>query len=552
MRVYATTLWLPAKGGLPPLFSTIAAWLTGVERRTARRRSPTPGGRPAPAPSSIKPEDILNPGKQILSSGAALEVVTTGDGSPYLHSIKFSHRDAKERWRTWVTEIGIRATAGESELECSIYLYTDEISARASAPIVATRPLIVRELIAKCGATPRTPGLTRPTLVQSNAAELGKVVRAASRVAPLVVASATPSGEYLIDLDRAAELLAGLATLVQIPPFENTRALAETFGDGLTPYGGAVAALFPARPGPYASPIPVARLLPTQIASIREKGKAPEDELLLLVAERMNVPNARRHISPDVVHRERTRRMMARHAHANATREELQGWTVELEAELRRLGDEVARLERESETDAWALGEASDELQVVKEQLHQERSTTTALTSQLASLKNSREGQDETELIRTREAFSRACSGAPTPEDCLSLIQALYPDRVRILDNAFATARAASGFRDGPRVLELLMTLVGAYWQQLHDGRPDAEARKAFPTKRFAAKEANLSAAGVEARTFAYKNARVLMEAHLKAGNTGGSRDTTLRVHFHWDSDDSVIVIGHCGEHISF
>lgn len=97
------------------------------------------------------------------------------------------------------------------------------------------------------------------------------------------------------------------------------------------------------------------------------------------------------------------------------------------------------------------------------------------------------------------------------------------------------------------------MPLAGAYWEVLSAGRPDSEARKAFPTKRFAAKEPEtLSNSGQAKRTFPYEGAPVLMEPHLKVGDTGGSAETTLRIHFRCDAAAKRIVIGHRGPHIAF
>lgn len=562
MRVYASTLWLSADKGPRPVLATIASWLSGAERRnaTAAATAGALGGMPqsnrargarSPA-AAIGVEGLTTPGPRTLSSGATLDVVYTESGSPYLHAVRYTHRDRTERGRSWVTEVGLRAEAGASEIECSVYLYTDEVSTRIAAPVVATRPMLVRELLRRCAPSARTPGLAVRVLTNANAAELAAHSRSADRSSPLVVVSCASDGRPAADLDRLQDLLAGLATVVRIPAEEDTRALATTFGEGLTPYAGAIAILFPVRSGPYAAPVPVRRLLPSQIDEIRAAGNDVESEIFSLVTERMNVPNARRHLSPDQVNRERARRSIARHAKAGASAEELRLWNGELEAEIARLEDEIRKRDREAQTDDWTIETLNDELAKLKEELHIANSAASAHLAQLSAARGAR-GREERDLDALQGAFVRATAGSPAPEDSLLLLEAIFADRVVVLDDAYESARESAGFRDGARVLELLCTLAGAYWEALSAGKPDSEARKAFPTKRFAAKESEtLSKSGRTRRTFTYKGAPVLMEPHLKVGDTGGSADSTLRIHFHWDAADKRIVIGHCGPHIPF
>lgn len=562
MRVYASTLWLASDKGPRPILATIASWMAGAERRNATPtiaaqsvpRAPSLRGARVASPggAAITVEDLVTPGPRTLSSGATLDVVYTDSGGPYLHAVRYTHRDRTERGRSWVTEVGLRAELGAAEIECSVYLYTDDASVHVAAPVVATRPMLVRELLRRCAPSAQTAGLTIRVLTQENAAELATYSRSAARVAPLVVVSCAQDGRPAADLHRLQDLLAGLATVVRIPPEEDTRALATTLGDGLTPYAGAIAILFPVRSGPYAAPVPVRRLLPAHIEEIRSSGKDVESEVFALVTERMNVPNARRHLSPDLVHRERARRNVARIAKAGASAEEMRLWNNELESEIARLEVELQKRDREAQTDDWTIAALNDELANLKEDLFDSRSTAAAHRAQLSAARGTRGGGDR-DVEALRGAFTRALAHTPTPEDGLRLLETLYADRVVVLDDAYDSARTSAQFRDGARVLELLCILAGAYWEVLSAGRPDSEARKAFPTKRFAAKESEtLSNSGRMKRTFTYKGAPVLMEAHLKVGDTGGSAETTLRIHFHWDPAAKRVVIGHCGPHIPF
>lgn len=550
MRVYATTLSLSANQGIQPILATVARWVTSAERRNARE---------GVQPGEFTLDDLATPGVRSFATGSLLEVVHTAFGaSPYLHAIRYTVRDKEHRGRSWVTEVGIRAEVGAPDVECSVYLHVDDVSTRVAAPTKATRPLLIRDLLKKCEPTERTNGTRRLKLTQETAGALAVFCRSTARTGPLIVLSATSEGEYLADVRSLEFQMAGLATVVVIPPTEDTRALAEAFGEGLTPYAGAVTVLYPPRPGPYSGPIPLRRLLPGEVAAWVAEGKQPVEEIFALVTERMNVVNVRRHISPDVVHRERARRGVAALRTPGSGVEELRASLAEAEEINASLAAENERLASEAGIAEWTLAEQDEELKLkdreLKEtarELHEATSQLEALKAQLVSAKTSR-GPSAEDLKLVRAAAACLADGPPHPEACLHLLKLLFPDRVHILDDAFESARAAKEFREGGTVWSLLTTLVGPYWEALNDGLGDSEARKVFPPRRFAAKESTLSADGRRRRTFSYKGQERFMEPHLKVGNNGGSVNTTLRIHFDWDAVDRVIVIAHCGEHIPF
>lgn len=553
MRIYATTLWLNANQGLTPVFSVIQRWVTGAERRNARVRSESvPRGKQRTALPSDD-IDVTAAGSRQLPSGAFLEVAhISGDGEASMHAIRYSHRDGVERGRNWITEIGTRVLPGGAEIELSVYLYTDDLSAGVGAPVIATRPMLVRDLLQRCEPTTRTAGLVQLALTVQNANDIAELAHRPGRAHPLVILSARSDGTYAVDPAMLQDQLGGLATLVVIPPAEDTWAIQSRLGQGLTPYGGAVAILFPARLGPYATPVPVRRLLPTDLETEDKSGRAAAAKVFVAVTERTNLVNAKRHISPETVREARTRRLLARRMRDDATGEELRAIIAELEQEAILMQETIASKDREiaqTELEFYSIGDDRDE---ARRELHDANSQLEALRAQLSAARDGR-GELREGMENSRAALDRLVAGAPTLEDCLHLLEFLYSDRVCILPSAYSAARASAGFREGAKLWALLQTLVGPYWEALAAGKSDDEARKVFPTARFAARDkANLSKNGTRRRTFTYKGRSVVMEPHLKVGNTGGSADTTHRVHFEWDAGDKLIVIGHSGEHIPF
>ncbi|MEA5413641.1 HIRAN domain-containing protein [Synechococcus sp. BA-132 BA5] len=138
------------------------------------------------------------------------------------------------------------------------------------------------------------------------------------------------------------------------------------------------------------------------------------------------------------------------------------------------------------------------------------------------------------------------------PRDCLDLVsQELCPGSLLVLDSAWRSADAVSGFELGDQLFEQLWLLATAFREQKLKGAPDRLAGQVF-AGRYAARESNTIEENPRARrerTFTYNGRTVVMWQHLKIG-VKDSVNHTLRVHFHWDDDLQQVVIGHCGQHL--
>jgi hypothetical protein len=139
-------------------------------------------------------------------------------------------------------------------------------------------------------------------------------------------------------------------------------------------------------------------------------------------------------------------------------------------------------------------------------------------------------------------------------EQSLLLIKTLFPERVTILESAQNSANESdkNGFKYGDRAFDLLIKFATEYWQALVDGEGDQKAKDIFGRSGFAQNEGSaLSTDGKRRRTFHYRGRNIIMEKHLKIGVKDSSAET-LRVLFEWFSDESKLVIGHCGKHLDF
>lgn len=154
----------------------------------------------------------------------------------------------------------------------------------------------------------------------------------------------------------------------------------------------------------------------------------------------------------------------------------------------------------------------------------------------------------------TRDSIVAIAGGAGTIVDALRTVAHVYSDRLIVLDSAWKSANAAVGFRKVSKAFDLLRRLGSDYWATLASGKPDSQAKEVFTKNEFAPDESDTVAnnkRGRKLRTFVYKGQPVEMLPHLKIG-VKDSEYETLRVHFMWDAESRVIVIGHCGAHINF
>lgn len=153
-----------------------------------------------------------------------------------------------------------------------------------------------------------------------------------------------------------------------------------------------------------------------------------------------------------------------------------------------------------------------------------------------------------------RERMLAVLGGNPSLEQSLQFIQETFGDRVTVLNSAMASAREADegGFLYRSRAFGMLKDLATSYWEALSTGAGDQKAREIFGKDGYAARESDTGEGNERMRrdrTFVYKGTSVYMGRHLKIGYRDSVQET-LRVHFHWDSEENRIVIGHCGSHL--
>jgi hypothetical protein len=216
--------------------------------------------------------------------------------------------------------------------------------------------------------------------------------------------------------------------------------------------------------------------------------------------------------------------------------------TKYLAAERDAYVDELAATRIEKEELEQLLGIAESEREVALREKHKLGARLDGLTITSPS------GLNLDDANRSR--IVALLQGEDLPS-ALELVERLFPDRLIVLASARASAAAAAEFKYSEKALALLLKLATDYWTQVQTGG-DAAAKTCFGANSYAAVESETvmnRKKPTDLRTFTYNGAPVVMWRHLKIGNKDSATET-WRCHFHVDSANAKVVIGHCGRHL--
>ena len=394
---------------------------------------------------------------------------------------------------------------------------------RLEVHLQVTRPRIVEDLVERCVPAPNTPGLTIRDLRVNDADNFLRDAIDPDRKSALIVVSATSQGEYLINVDRLRSLTLGLAQLFVIPEHEDTRSLENILTRQYAAYGGAVNIIFPvSRNRQFRE---AHRYIPLQIEEMRDDGRSVETEILSTVTFRLNLPHARTRISPYVVADAKFRQQLDETAQrAKESELRLNELAKSQESELTQvkaaLAEKTGELNDFLELTQQEIATKDREIDALKAELAALHETVGDLTKSVRGLDAANDAMKfSLQGIQSSKASAQAADiggplrdamatlltdGLSTVEDMLRAVATLYPERIVVLETAFKSARASSMFKNPQRVLVLLLNLAREYWQMLHDGQGDSEARKVFGTA-YASKESEvLKTAALKRRTFTY------------------------------------------------
>lgn len=520
MIVYCTHLPLAAPTKVEDIVGAVATWLSRKTKTT------------------IDPAELLQTKKRNFQIEEFVESIIHHQGQATMLAIRYEHRDQKIKGRNWLTEVGINSL--DANISCSILLQTRELSTWAYVPVQTTRPGVVHNILTSCSLKiVACSGRVSP-LTENDAEAFDYGVKDHSRTFPIVQVSCREDGTYPIHPKDVANLLAGIADVVSIPPTANSFAIKAILGPDLCPYHGAINVLWPPVRATSGTFIPTSRMLAAHIDERRAANDSPEQALLALICHRTNAPFARRHISPEIVQTSIVR----------AAIDSLQKSAKASDSELAALYREVDQEQTKKISSlTQQLAEKEGELSAQASRLDSERAKSDSLLLQLEALSGKRPSTAIPDDLRN--SLLSAISDSAKLKHHLEAIELLFPDRVVVLDSARTSANDAFDFKSPHRAFDLLKTLLTDFFDAMKSGKGDGAAGETLGAA-YAAKESESVQKNKRAkslRTFKYKGRDVEMMRHLKIG-VKPSKFETFRCHFHWDAEDSKIVIGHCGKHL--
>jgi hypothetical protein len=229
---------------------------------------------------------------------------------------------------------------------------------------------------------------------------------------------------------------------------------------------------------------------------------------------------------------------------------------AELREQLQLRQQELDLAMAENHTLEEQLEQAGNELETLRLELEYLQAESASAADPASSVPWSNADAEEAEQAQAERLWNglRAMARCQRlkPRDCLELVsQELCPGSLLVLDSAWSSADAVSGFELGDQLFEQLWLLATAYREQKRKGAPDRLAGQVFAGS-YASRESDSienSKKARRARTFTYNSRSEVMWQHLKIG-VKDSANRTLRVHFHWDEGLQQVVIGHCGQHL--
>ena len=531
MLIYVNQLEFLGSENTPIIFNTIAGWLKHVTSNHFTAQE-------------LKGGNEYNIGKYKIRTYEASQY------APIMHSIMLTHPDEKIRGRYWVTEIGVKEE--NNKVTVTVLLETSDISTRVTEIPATTRPKLIQFLLENTKLSSNTIGLNIRRYSDSEADYklLRNEIDHKDRKYPLVILSNFDNGKPLISEIKLQSQLLGLAQVVvqkgPIDSWEMERHLSKKYSS----WGGAINIIFPSYGRDSCSN---SLLLNNHIQEMLDKKINVNRHILSLITHTTNGFRKREHFSPTDVRlkRQRDSRLLLKEKLANQSEyKNYQQLAEEAFLQLDVQEEIIENLKKSHKEEIDDLEYKNLEVVEKWEAQQQENDKLSYIIQELKSkLQQAIRGNTSNKIIYPSDFVSAICERL-TPELCLRIIEQIYQDKVIILESAFDTAKKAIGFKNTQKLFEYLSRLVTEYVDMVKNGG-DSKAKTLFGDAYSANESETVERTPklAKLRTFKYQDNDIQMFKHLRFG-TSRNPEETLRVHFHWDAHNDIIVIGYCGEHL--
>lgn len=477
-----------------------------------------------------------------------LKAYVSIDEDPKLYAWRLKHLDKDVSGRQWMVELGLKVEAQFVDFSCSVQ--TEEQSTLVREPIDATRPSVIAYVLSNIEKSNGVrvafdvPGLRIKQIgdQQEGYRALRAEIEREDRDYPLVLVSPTRAGNYLINREHLQDALFGLAQVIEVNSNFDSYEMEEELGRYWSAWDGAINVLQTRRQNGH---IFGWILHSDEIEALGDTQAARVSFVLAKVTHNTNIPRLRNRVRPEgVAQLALLRRLKSRRTSGSQDPMILRNENEALWIELEKLEESMQLVQKERDNVELARMQLEDEKLELENNVRSLQYKSSALEHR--DISSGDQNHEVDFLIRLASRIDQ-----PTPCECLEALSKIYPKNSEVLDSAWRSAEAASGFQSGRRLLDMLRRLMTDYYSAMCEGG-DNRARLVFTADEYSANESETvmnNPSLREKRIFLYKGQRLEMFRHLRIGKAENVSHT-LRLHFDWIPEEKKIVIGYCGEHL--
>ncbi len=535
MLIYVNQFNLIGPKRTQTAFRTIAGWLKGATGQ------------------KFTADQLMGSDEFHLANRMTVRTYSATQYEPSMYAVLFSHPDSSVSGRFWVTEIGIKVE--DNHTTVSVLLETSDVSTQVTTIPISTRPKLIQYLSENGTLDVDTVG--QKVRYYNDSTEdfiaISADIERAERAYPMVIVSKDDNGKAFVDPEWLQKQLLGLAQVIatndEIDSWEMERVLTRRY----SAWGGAINIVYPSK-GRANSTNKL--LLSESLEQLTNQRINIEKYILSLITHASNGFNKKKHFSPTDVRakRQKDQRFFLKKKFEQLNEDnEFKELAEEAFREIDEHESVLEQIKKEHKDEIFGLEEKNLDLECSLEDSQQETERLSYIIDELKfNLSKSGFSDNVTsEQSSPKEIIDAICLQSKlTPEVCLHLISKLYPSRVKILDSAYQASRDSMTFKNGTRLLNDLQKLVVEYLDAIKDGG-DSKAKHIFG-KAYSANESDTVERNTklsDMRKFTYDGESIFMFKHLRIG-TARNPDETIRVHFHLDLDNGLVVIGYCGPHL--
>lgn len=525
MLVYVNQLEFLGKDSFTTVFRSIAGWLKGQTNHHFT-------------------VDELISGEEFSFGGQKVRTYKADSRDPRLYAVLFSNPDSSVKGRQWITEIGVRVE--EESIFFTLLLETSDISTRVTEVPITTKPKLIQYLKDNGQLKPNTVGVKVRKLENSTESlrAFNADIERKERNTPIILLSHEFDGRCTVNPNTLQGHLLGLAQVVVADENMDSWLMERELGKRYSAWGGAINVIYPSHGRDYCQN---KLYLKNELEDLTLDNININLDILSRVTHFSNGYRKRQHFSPQDVRAKRAS------DHRKYLQEKFKDAETQ-ESQFALLNEAFQQIEEHDRVLEELKAKHQHELDELQDEALDALATIEEKDTEIWQLKSRIDSQAHNESTGSAPSYTIELLDVvrnPTPEKCLMALEANCADRIVILDSAWKSSRKSESFQSSQKLADLLHRLSTNYYD-LISTRPDAEAKRAFGNNEYSAKESETVRGNSELlkkRTFVYKGEKVSMLRHLRIGVANNVQET-IRVHFHWDSENKKIVIGYCGPHL--